>query len=135
MSVFSTAPASERFLAVWAVDQVRRFGGVLEHPFRSRLWPALSLPSPGVVDSFGGFTLVAPQFWWGHRAEKASRFYIVGCAPHSLPEIPFALGEPTHVVATRKKNGNKLELSPAGREGTPRRLAEWLLDVARRCAA
>lgn len=34
----------EKALALWAVEQVRKFGGVLEHPKRSTLWPAAGLP-------------------------------------------------------------------------------------------
>jgi len=39
---------------VVAAAMVRTFGGVLEHPFASKLWAACGLPRPGAaVDSFG----------------------------------------------------------------------------------
>lgn len=57
----------EKDLALFAVDQVRQFGGVLEHPKDSKLWAAADLPRPGHVDAWGGLdtsdqsTLVGSQ--------------------------------------------------------------------------
>ena len=48
----------EKALALFAVDQVRRCGGVLEHPWGSTLWGAAGLPHPGHVDAWGGWTLL-----------------------------------------------------------------------------
>lgn len=135
----------EKALALFAVEQVRRFGGVLEHPAGSTLWREAGLPEPGERDAWGGWTLVVHQHWWGHRAEKATRLYIVGCAPAELPEIPLVLGEATHVVASsgRRRDGGRLrkgdrgwrpEITKAEREHTPPALAEWLCETARRCA-
>lgn len=126
----------EKDLALWAVQQVRRWGGVIEHPARSLLWNACNLPRPGEpADCFGGWTLAAPQFWWGHRANKATWFYIVGVSPRELPVLPLKLGEATHTVSScRRINGVKArpELSRAGREATPLALATWLVEVARK---
>src|SRR3954470_6781475 len=41
-----------------AVDQVRAYGGVLEHPAGSRLWRACGLPRPGELpDAWGGVSV------------------------------------------------------------------------------
>ena len=45
--------ADERNLARLAVALVREFGGVLEHPQASTLWPAQRLPAPGQRDGMG----------------------------------------------------------------------------------
>ena len=111
---------------------------MLEHPAGSKLWPEMGLPEPGQRDEFGGWTLPIHQHWWGHRAEKKTRLYIVGCEPRDIPDIPMVLGEATHVIGDvgRASNGTKRpEVSKAEREHTPPELAEWLVELARRCRA
>jgi len=134
----SPAP-HEKDLARWAVKQVREWGGVLEHPQRSKLWADQGLPLPGLRDEFGGWTLPIAQKWWGHKAEKATWLYIVGCDPLDIPNIPLVLGESTHVIASssmRQKRNHpqfKPEVTKAEREHTPLELAAWLVELARRC--
>jgi hypothetical protein len=128
----------EKDLARWAVAQVRRWGGVLEHPKKSRLWVDQSLPAPGQRDEFGGFTLPIFQSWWGHRAEKATLLYVVGVEPRGVPEIPMVLGEATHVVSSSRRwyrghQNLKPWITDAEREHTPPELAIWLVELARRC--
>lgn len=128
----------ERELALWAVDQVRKDGGVLEHPVHSKLWPACGLPEPGERDEYGGFTIKVQQFWWGHRAEKWTRLYSVGCEPEDLPPIPKREGRPERVVSTghglRRGHPNfRTRCTDREREATPKAFAEWLVEVARRC--
>lgn len=131
--------ADERELALLAVWFVRLFGGVLEHPVRSQLWQEMRLPAPGEApDLFGGWTLRVNQHWFGHRAEKATLLYIVGCSPAALPPIQPRLDEPTHVVGTsgRRRDGSRAyrpELTKAEREHTPPEMAAWLVELARRC--
>lgn len=129
---FARPRKGERQLAIWAVRQVRKWGGVLEHPAGSLLWKKAGLPAPGTRDRFGGWTLPIHQHWWGHRAEKATLLYIVGCEPHQLPDIPMVLGEPSHVVQSRKKK-SRPHITKAEREHTPLLLAEWLCVVASKC--
>lgn len=128
-----------------AVEMVKRYGGVLEHPKASTLWPACGLPDPGVIDEYGGFTMPIDQDWFGHRAQKATRLYIVGIRPRELPAFPIKLEDPTHVIAQsrpRRKDGTRLrkgmrgwrpEVTLAEREHTPPLLAEWLVEVAAKC--
>lgn len=136
---FAKPRPDEKELAIYAVDQVRRFGGVLEHPEGSGLWAAAGLPKPGAIDEFGGFTYPISQKWWGHRAEKKTLLYIVGCAAAELPEVPFSMHEPTHVVASSTFRKGDHQWKPFcrkdEREHTPPALAEWLCEVARRTKA
>jgi len=147
LSYFAKPREGEKDLAIQAVAHVRQFGGVLEHPFRSKLWPTLNLPLPvpGERDEFGGWTLLISQHWWGHRAEKLTYLYIVGCEPNDIPPIPLHLGHATHVIAqsrNRRKDGRRLrkgmpgwrpEVTKAELEHTPPQLAAWLVDLAQRC--
>ncbi|WP_213086096.1 hypothetical protein [Janthinobacterium lividum] len=134
----------EKELAVWAVAQVRKFGGVLEHPKRSTLWPHCNLPAIGERDKFGGWTLPIFQSSFGHRAEKATLLYIVGCAPAQIPAMPIVLGDASHVIAPSGRNragerrrkgdpGWRPECGKAEREHTPPELAHWLVALAQRC--
>ena len=43
LRAFALPRPDEKALAVWAVDQVRAWGGVLEHPSESTLWPVCLL--------------------------------------------------------------------------------------------
>lgn len=130
---FAKPTHDEKSLAIWAVTQVRRWGGVLEHPAYSTLWSVCGLPASGKRDDWGGWTLPIVQQWWGHRAEKKTWLYIVGCQPTDLPSIPLVLGEATHVVQSRKRTGYRPHITKAEREHTPLELARWLVDLATRC--
>ena len=129
----------EKELSIWAVDQVRRWGGVMEHPKLSTLWPTCHLPGPGKSDAYGGWTLPIFQYWWGHRAEKATLLYIVGCPPSNIPAMPLSLGDAPAICGTsgRRKNlkrkTSRPEITHAEREQTPRELAIWLCELASRC--
>lgn len=135
LRTFAKPRPDEKDLARLGVQQVRTFGGVLEHPAGSTLWADQNLPAPGVAqDQFGGWTLPAPQKWWGHKAEKATWFYIVGIDASELPTIPLVLGEAAYVVQSRKRQDYRPHITKAEREQTPQPLAVWLCDVARRAA-
>ncbi|MCT9011947.1 hypothetical protein N6G05_00020 [Cupriavidus gilardii] len=126
----------EKNLAFVAIQNVRRWGGVLEHPQLSTLWEIAGLPEPGQRDEFGGWTLIVDQNWFGHRARKRTRLYIVGCEPVSIPSMPIVLGEATHTVGLwsgRNKAKARPSISKREFEATPPMFASWLVELARRC--
>lgn len=110
-------------LGFFAVDAVRTWGGVLEHPARSGLWDAAGLPRPGRSDGYG-YTLAIQQSDFGHRAPKGTWLYICG-ADGFRPTLPIVLGDPPSRVEW---------MGRPERERTPLPLALWLVSVARRCA-
>jgi hypothetical protein len=129
----------EKDLAPWAVNQVRKYGGVVEHPKRSQLWPVMGLPIGRTRDEFGGFSLLVNQLWWGHRAEKATFLYICGCDPKDVPIIPLSLEYAHFVIGThgrRKDNFRKAgrEVKKSEREATPPAFAKWLVELALKCS-
>lgn len=130
-------PAAERQLAVDAIANIRRWGGVLEHPAESALWAHVGLPLPGrSPDRFGGWTAEIRQCDWGHEAEKLTWLYIVGVHPDDLPALP-QRREPIGVVKPQRgvpRDGRKI-ITKAKREHTPPELAAWLVEVARRSRA
>ena len=130
----ATPEAAAKALGPWAVDQVRKWGGVLEHPAGSTLWQHCQLPQPGQVDKYGGWTLDLDQVIFGHKAQKATWLYICGIQPEAAPELPPPGHRPTHCITGCKSSYVKLpELSKKLRELTPPAFAEWLVGLARRC--
>lgn len=131
----------EKALALLAVEHVRAWGGVLEHPSASKLWGAAGLPASGEgSDEFGGWTLPIHQHWFGHKAEKSTLLYIVGCEPHETPAMPLRLGKAEYVIASSLHRGKKAtwarpEVPDAEREHTPPEMAAWLVELARRTKA
>jgi hypothetical protein len=144
-------PKSERDLAHLAVDTVRLNGGVLEHPRGSTLWAAADLPLPPAArgrrgrkrwlpppetDQWGGFTIAVDQFRFGHLCHKATWLYVCGLEVVDLPQLPPGrTDEPRHIIASSKSKADgqtKSGVNQKTREGTPRALAEWLVETARR---
>lgn len=112
------ARQDRRHLALVAVEQVRRWGGVLEHPAHSRLWREAQLPLPGELpDAWGGRTVEVEQGWWGHPAPKRTWLYVVGV---ELPPLP-------HERPTAQ--GRVEQLAKTQRHLTPPAFARWLLSV------
>jgi hypothetical protein len=125
-----------------AAEQVRQWGGVLEHPHGSGLFAHAAIPAPGdLPDPWGGVTIEVCQVDWGHVARKRTWLYIVGA--RALPPVP-PPREPTHWVSggRQPRKGRTGGLVPPGikvcsaeqRRRTPVAVAEWLIEVASRCA-
>lgn len=132
---FSTAPQSEKELALFALEQVRRWGGVLEHPVQSRLWQEAGLPWNG-TDIHGGWSMQLPQYWFGHTCLKATWLYVVGIDPRSIPTIPLRLGLPPKVIGASSayiRRSGQCHASRAERLLTPEGFALWLYQLARLC--
>jgi hypothetical protein len=127
----------ERELAIHAIQVIRKYGGVLEHPRGSMLWEFLNLPLPGFIDDYGGFSILINQSWFGHKAEKKTLLYINGCKPSDLPSIPIRFDAIEFTVSSKikKKSGRRIkrEITKKEREETPVDLAKWLIEVATKC--
>ena len=145
---------NEHGCAPRAVQQVRDWGGVLEHPRYSLLWgvafPAHPseqdwtkvdpLPQPGRgSDTWGGYTIEVSQCDWGHPARKRTWLYIVG-VPSTAIVLP-PPREPTHWISGgRGRAGKKAKTTPVPpgikvcsaqqRRRTPIAFAEWLISLA-----
>lgn len=121
-----------------AVAQVRKFGGVLEHPEHSTLWRACDMPEPGwLPDAWGGYSLHIRQFDFGHKCDKWTWVYVCGCAPDDLPPMPpRRLEQAEYVVTNEQRKGDpgyKPRIPVNERHLTPPAFAEWLVAAARNC--
>lgn len=101
----------EKQLALWTLNHIRAFGGIMEHPATSQVWRWLK-PNDK--------TIVIDQLWFGHRAQKRTRlFYNKVGKP---PLMPLEWG---HTPTPERP----VEfMSQAEREATPMRFAQYLLD-------
>lgn len=131
-----------------AVAQVRCWGGVLEQPRDSKLWAACGIPRPGELpDAWGGQSILVHQRDWGHRADKSTWLYIVGCPVNRLPPMPPPQSARDAWTPSKRvlEQGRLASDRPRGTRGvlecmsktqrhiTPKSFAEWLVEVARRC--
>lgn len=139
LRMMSKASEEEKALGPWSVEQVRKWGGVLEHPRGSTLWRAVGLPRPGLSqDLYGGFALSVDQHWWGHRAQKATWLYVCGLRRADVPPMPLHFGHAPNVVTNihglrAGMPGYRQEITKREREATPELFARWLVKLARAC--
>lgn len=135
-----------------ALDAVRRWGGVLEHPEGSHAWRAFNLNTPpraggwvtaDYFDGFGGWTCCIEQGAYGHRARKATWLYAAGVdLPFSIqwgraPGQFARLDDGFHSAKERRYNTRKgvlQRLSHRQRAATPLAFRDLLLGIARTAA-
>lgn len=142
---------NEHDCAPRAVEQVRSFGGVLEHPAGSKLWEACGLNEPwergwrdegesrwhrtSDTDFHGGYTIELDQCEWGHVARKRTWLYLVGVPRSALEAPPFPGRAPTHRIGSStcgRTNGTRLRSASAQqRRRTPPEFAAYLVRLAR----
>lgn len=128
-------------LAPLAVEQVRQWGGVLEHPSGSKLWARCRMPLPYQgYDAFGGFSITVEQVSWGHVARKRTWLYFVGVNPELVRSTRRWGGIATHWVSgDRFRQDGRRGTRPAHikrcsdqqKRRTPPAFAEWLVSLAR----
>jgi hypothetical protein len=125
-----------------ALESVRRWGGVLEHPAASSAWKAFGLKTPPraggwvVADWQGGWTCCVDQGHYGHRAQKATWLYANGV---QLPMLRWGksaskvrLDEGFHSAAERRRKqrtGICRRLSKRERMETPTLFRDLLLSM------
>lgn len=77
-----------------ALRDVRKYGGVLEHPWQSHAWPHFGLTVPPrsggwiKADDHGGWTCCVEQGRYGHYAPKPTLLYAVNC---DLPDLDWGV--------------------------------------------
>ena len=118
-----------------ALDAVRRFGGVLEHPAHSHAWGRFALNYP---PDAGGWTCRVEQGHYGHKARKATWLYAFGMEP---PSLTWGVSDATAAWAAEKrsnrsisralKEGLRVLLSHKERSSTPEPFRDILLGMAR----
>lgn len=129
-----------------ALMAVRRFGGVLEHPWGSHAWAHFNLNKPPraggwiLADSTGGWTCCVEQGQYGHYARKPTLLYACRI---NLPQLRWGHTEarldPKVVERMGLKRAKRLgEVGARGggtdsspRIGTPPEFRDLLISIAR----
>jgi len=121
-----------------ALESVRKYGGVLEHPAKSRAWDVYALDRPNVTgwnqtSAKGEWVCEVWQSAYGHRANKATWLF---CKSKEKPmELRWNRPTGTHQVGfhdQRGKDKNKPTLGKKEANSTPLDFAMELIHIARR---
>ena len=130
---------------------VRKWGGVLEHPWGSHAWPHFGLNTPDraggwiIADFMGGWTCCVEQGEYGHYARKPTLLYVYGVddLPSLLWGYRYANLDPAVVERmglARAKRLGEVGARGGGRDstpriGTPEPFRDILLSIARGATA
>lgn len=123
----------DKTLAPDALEKLRHWGGVLEHPAHSQLWKSFGLPLPGGLPHGDTWAMAVDQVRWGHVARKATWLLFVGVPRNAVGTLP-PDREATHWIAAparvRRNHPGKKACSAAQARRTPPAFARWLVDLA-----
>lgn len=117
-----------------ALESVNKFGGVLEHPAKSKAWDTYTLKKPTAKrwDKSGiGWVCEVWQSAYGHRANKATWLYYVG--KNEPFDLRWDRKRGTHQIGfydQRGKSSNKPTLSKKEANATPIEFRDELIRLA-----
>lgn len=130
-----------------ALAAVRRWGGILEHPWGSHAWPHFGLNRPSreggwiTADFQGGWTCCIEQGRYGHYARKPTLLY--ACGVTDLPELAWGKSEARldpavveRMGLARAKRLGEVGARGGGRDsaqriGSPPPFRDLLISIAR----
>jgi len=130
-----------------ALNAVRTYGGVLEHPWGSSAWRHFGLRFPPrnggwvAADFEGGWTCYVEQGFYGHFSRKPT--WLVAYGARELPSLRWGVGAQRLDAADiekygyekARKRGVMVKVGGGGdavaREATPLPFRDILLDIAR----
>ena len=134
-----------------ALRDVRKWGGVIEHPEATHAWRVFDLSAPewlggwSHADCLGGWTCCVSQGHYGHRARKMTWLYVFGLTYSELPKLKWGPAkncvrmEDSHSSLSRElargkaNNGINERLSTRERAKTPLPFRDLLIEIAGRC--
>jgi hypothetical protein len=123
-----------------ALNAVRAFGGVLEHPAESYAWPAFDLPRPrpwswqrSLLDD--AWVTEVSQVAYGHEARKRTWLYCVGVTPPVLDWREPRASKQVSAFGLTRAAGSRWSYATALDKGkssyTPPAFRDVLLQMAR----
>lgn len=127
MKAFSHNKPEEKNLAHFCLDQIKKYGGIFEHPKGSDVWNQLDWPD-------GGKFIEVDQHWFGFPARKRTILFFYKCEPLSYPLNFNAVQYTVCLSRSDSKNGrsNRLpEMKKSQRSVTTIEFNQWLVDSVR----
>ena len=127
-----------------ALQAVRTYGGVVEHPAFSKAWAHFDLPRPltkaehWTKGACGGFSCYVEQGRYGHVVKKATWLYVFGVALEELPEMRWGHTPDSRGTIAQNQDwrgGMDKWRNTAGHKAanaTPEPFRDVLLSIARR---
>lgn len=120
-----------------ALKNVRKWGGVIEHPAATRAWRRYGLAKPRVHyitprDLSGGFSFFVNQSQYGHLSQKPSWIYVCGYrgdfeedfyVPQGKKRVQYGIG----------CDHDHIPLPGKFKKKTPELFADLLVSIAKRC--
>jgi hypothetical protein len=94
-----------------ALENIRKYGGIIEHPWASHAWPHFNLKIPSrkggwiKADEYGGWTCCVEQGRYGHYARKPTLLLVHGIKEEDLPELDWGISDPRIPVWAIDKYG------------------------------
>lgn len=128
-----------------ALASVRKWGGVLEHPWGSHAWPHFGLTVPSrkggwvKADEYGGWTCCVEQGQYGHWMRKPT---LLLAYKTDLPELHWGITEPKYPQWAIEKYGlervkrmGEIAFKGGGKDNThriatPQKFQELLINMA-----
>lgn len=127
-------PGNDHGCFASALESVRKFGGVLEHPKATRAWAAHDLSKPvgiGWQPCGEGWVCEVWQSAYGHRANKATWLYYQG---RQKPfDLDWSRPQGSHQIGFQDQRGkaaNKPTLNKREANATPPLFKQVLIDLA-----
>ena len=127
-------PGNDKGCFKSAIDNVRRVGGVLEHPAKSKAFECYGIEKPKGTgwskSSCGGWVCEVWQSAYGHKANKATWLYYYG--KRAPTDMIWDRPTGTHQVGYPDRRGkarNKPTLSKKEANATPEAFKEALINL------
>jgi hypothetical protein len=124
MKAFSHDNPEQKQLAYFCLDELKKWGGIFEHPHGSDVWKELDWPE-------GGKFIQVDQFWWGFPARKRTTLFFYRCKPI---QYPLNFDAVQYTVALSRSNSKNLmatrlpEMKKSQRSITTLSFNQWLVD-------
>ena len=127
-------PGNDEGCFAAALQAVRTYGGVLEHPAFSDAWKEFALPRPKPGRWLHHDGLWVAEVWqsaYGHKARK--RTWLLYCGAEPPPALDWSRPEGTHQIGFHDQRGpdrNKPTISGKAASATPPAFRDVLLAMA-----